>query len=173
MRGLLSFSLLVVLASCDSNSSPTAPGPPAVATHWTGSRAIASLPEGEGTCLGDLITSRPPTPVEAALPASPNGSNIFGSVIATTPYWDSCMTVVDQHDSQVTWSNYKCSAPCWLEQFRCGTSRIWTYCRHWGNFSGAIAGDRLAGTQIETFEAISGDARYTVRAELVYDLERH
>lgn len=173
MKRLLRLSILVVVASCDSNSLPTAPAPPAVATRWTGSRAVVALPEGEGTCLGALLASRPPTPVEVTLPPSPNGSNTLGGVTASTPYWDGCSTIVDQTGSQVAWTNYRCSAPCWLEEFQCGTSRIWTYCRGWGDFSGTISGDRLAGTQIETFQAISGNARYTVRAEVVYDLARN
>ena len=173
MRRLLEFSLLFVVVSCDSNSSPTAPVPPAVATQWSGSRVVVALPEGAGTCLGDLIASRPPTPVEVTLPPSPNGSNTVGEVTASIPYWDGCSTIVDQVGSQVTWSNFRCSAPCWLEQFQCGTARTWTYCRGWGDFSGTISGSRLTGTQIETFEAISGNARYTVRAEVRYDVERN
>lgn len=174
MKRLLEFSLLVVLvASCDSNSSPTAPAPPAVATQWSGSRAVVALSEGAGTCLGDLLASRAPTPVEVTLPPSPNGRNTVGDVTASTPYWDGCSTIVDQVGNQVRWSNFRCSAGCWLEQFQCGTARTWTYCRSWGDFSGTVSGSRLTGTQIETFEAMSGDARYTVRAELRYDVERN
>ena len=173
MRRLLGLSLLFAVVGCDSGSSPTAPAPPSVATQWSGSRAVVGLPEGAGTCLGDLLTSRPPTPVEVKLPASPNGANTVGDVTASIPYWDGCSTIVNQVGSQVTWSNFQCSAPCWLEQFQCGSARTWTYCRGWGDFSGTISGSRLTGTQIETFEAISGDARYTVRAEIRYDVERN
>lgn len=173
MRRLLQFSILLIVASCDSNSSPTAPSPPAVPTNWSGSRAVVALPAGAGTCLGDLLLSRQPTPVEVRLPPSPNGTNTTGDVTASTPYWDGCSTIVNQVGSQVTWTNFRCSAPCWLEQFQCGTRRIWTYCRSWGDFSGTISGDRLIGTQIETFEAISGNSRYTVSAEIEYALQRN
>jgi hypothetical protein len=173
MRRLLDFSILLILASCDSGSSPTAPPPPAVATNWSGSRAVVALPVGEGTCLGNLLSSRQPTPVEVWLPPSPNVTHSTGDVTATSPYWDGCSTIVQQVGSQVTWTNFRCSASCWLEEFQCGTSRVWTYCRSWGNFSGTISGDRLIGTQIETFEAISGNSRYAVSAEVEYDLRRN
>jgi hypothetical protein len=175
MRRLFQLSFLFIVAGCNSSSSPTAPpAPPAVATSWSGSRAVVGLSEGAGTCLGDLISSRAPTPVQVTLPPSPNGANTIGNVAATSPYWDGCSTVVDQVGNRVTWSNFQCSASCWLEEFHCGGGNsTWTYCRSWGDFSGTIASQRLTGTQIETFEAIRGSNRYTVRAEYRYEMEQN
>lgn len=137
-----------------------------MATNRSGSRAVVALPAGAGSCLGELLLSRQPTTGEVTLPPSPNGTKATGAVTAATPYFDGCATIVHQVGSQVTWTQFRCSAPWWLEQFQCGTPRIWTYFRSRGDFSGSISGERLIGTQIETFAAIRGNSRCTVSAEV-------
>jgi len=179
MRALVRIVALILLTSCGTGSSPTAPTPtptntPAPTatpgpTIWSGTRQILGVLEGKDTCLGQTLLAKGPDAVTRYLPPPPPPNAI--GLLAVPELNDGCQVFVHQSGSSLTLSVYKCSQDCWFESFDCA-GRKWSYCRSYEDFTGSIAGSQIVGQELETFAATDGRDSYLVKVLFAYELQR-